>query len=245
MNFRSSFAVLLLVAWPTIGEAQAPRPLPPPPFLQVLPPNTQWVMENSDASPAKSAASSTQSATEAAMTGEVLRRESVKSDKVRRDLFLIAPNVESERWMASGYLLIGDGSPENIIILSDGNPDSPTGWLDALDFRELRWVGEKTLKGWTKHDGREVLLFEGQVPVEAGGLAAVFRSTGAGADAGGLVATQEVKAWVDPETKLPIAYFDGTRTYRYNFQFNAAIPALPDAYRARIEAYIRRSRSLY
>jgi hypothetical protein len=50
---------------------------------------------------------------------------------------------------------------------------------------------------------------------------------------------------VDPESKLPIAYFDGTRTYRYSFQFNATIPALPDAYRARIEAYIRRSRSLY
>jgi hypothetical protein len=245
MNFRSLFAVFLLFAGPTLAQTQTPRPLPPPPFLRVLPPNTQWVMENSDASPAKTAAPSTQNTAEGAMTGEVLRRESVKSDKIRRDIFLIAPNAKSERWMALGYLLIGDGSKENIIILSDGNPDSPTGWLDALDFRELCWVNEKTLKGWTKYDGRDVLLFEAEVPVEAGGLAAILRSAAGGADAGGLVATQEVKAWVDPESKLPIAYFDGTRTYRYSFQFNAAIPALPDAYRARIEAYIRRSRSLY
>ncbi len=238
-------STLLLLAFCASTEAQSSKPFPSPPYLRIIPPNTKWIMDGGDEESAKKAKeTSSEASANSPMGGEVLRRQSVKSERVRNDIFLIAPDIRSERWMASGYLLIGDGGPENIIVLSDGNPDSPTGWLDAMDFRELRWVSEKTLKGWAIYEGREVLLFEGQVPVEAGGLAAIFRSTGAGAD-GGLLALQDVRAWIDPETKLPIAYFDGIRTYRYSFEFGVSVPPLPDAYRTRIEAYIRRSRSLY
>lgn len=225
----------LLIPVTVLAQQPAPTPeLPSPPFLEPIPPGMLWTLERE--------AGAVESTTPA---GTVLRRESVKSETVRRDVFLIAPSVESERWMAGGYLLIGAEDPQNIVIFSE-EVSSRTDWLSKLDFIELDWVSPETLVGWEKPGESAIIVFEAVVPTRADGLASISLQTSApiSSQTSG-VPTHRVRAWIDVENKRPVAYFDGQYTYRYSFHPGKVIPALPEDFRLRLESYLRRKRSFF
>ncbi len=98
--------------------------------------------------------------------------------------------------------------------------------LAQLDDKALSWINPKNQqeKGETIY-GKKCLFFKDQVTVYVGG--------------GNAPETAIYSAWIDPETRLPVALDDGDA--RYKFIFGDAAPTtplvMPPAFQAELDRY--------
>jgi len=185
--------------------------------------NASWTVEveelsDDEAKPKKQPAPGQPPAGEA---NKVRRVQVDRQDKYRRDTVFWTKGGSTEYWWLTGSNMVffqtTSGGPIRII-------RAPLLGMRQMDESIFSWVSLKNYRGQKDLKGKPYDFYE-------------EKQTEEGSD--GSTITQTVRAWVDPETRRPVAWSDGN--YRLNFEFadEGATPPLrvPPAFRQRIDYY--------
>ncbi len=115
---------------------------------------------------------------------------------------------------ANGDILVGDLDLLSLPELATMTPES------------LKWIEPKYSKGETEYNGRKCDFYEREMVFDLGE---------------GYVVRSFYKAWIDPESKRPLALDDGTNTYefRYTDEQPGGPLLMPDFLRAEYNRYMK------
>lgn len=180
--------------------ASTPPPLPPGPLLNKAPDFVQWTIT------IKSAESGGVGKTEkgiaspepsAKPTAEVYQIVTAKTGKIRHEVRVAGTQIMSNVWSINGASV--EINPKTKIAQV-----APGGV--SVDFPGLEWISEKNYTDVKKINGKDTIIFNDKV--------AWMAANGATNEFKGKV---DAVAYIDLETRLPIAMKRGVDTYTYQF----------------------------
>lgn len=167
--------------------------------------------------------------TEAGGEARFLKKVSVtKTGDKKREVFDWSDGVQSETWHVAGYVLYQQPHFEagDVAVLEAEKH------LDQGDFRDLSWIGKASFRGEEKRGGRQCHFYEGE-PV-AGGLGNPHA-----------VPPQVFRAWIDAETRLPVAVERAGVVEEYFFKpGGAAGLTVPPLFTRKLEEFLARKKSI-
>lgn len=227
----TNFVFLGFLVMSGLALAENSTPFPSPPYLTDPGDSAQWTihaMLNSEAT-----------------EGQIQRRlpfavsQSIRrAGASRHDVVEMNSGEKYERWLFMGYELVVDPTTDDLSLRFRA-PENTAEWNNILGLEDLLWVNEATEKSWSKFQNNICLLFEADIPDP------VFKNSSANESNGGSGLVR-VRAWIDPETRLPVAFFDGRHTMIYNFGTSPAAPfTLPTSLQDKLNRYRERQKSLF
>ncbi len=218
------FAVLFLAS-PAGVSAQDASPTPP--FVAALPDTAEWIIKY-PAAP-KQAPLPGQEGTSVPRLVQVVV---TKKDKVRRERSYWTNDSVTERWLVGDFAVFEQLGAQSIHIVRRGSNTAQFMLemfdLGQSDFPELQWIDAKSYVGIEKVEGRNCYLFSARNS---------FRNPVQGnAPQSG----QELKAWVDIATRLPVALLSGDQLRKYTFASAPGEPfVMPDRFQQALDRYLK------
>ena len=193
-------------------------PLPPGPLLKRAPDFSQWGITYD--SPADKAAGhgSAPGKSEAAKPKALKEVQVTKSGSVRRVVTVEPDGSRSEVWCKDSVQALVRPEWKYPVLADNGNKDNPNNsWIldfSKTDFPGCEWVSAGTYKGIQKLNGRECIVFQGQM-VAATEDAPAHPASSEDKNSG---APQfAVSAYIDIETRFPVRVLSGGEIANYKF----------------------------
>lgn len=206
MNKRSLVVSLFVLATRAAAMAAGDVPPPSPPYVLAIPAQSQWVMRitpPAGQAPAAEASGKGKLAPEpqvVAITklGDTLRAIIVYTDKSRREF-----------WQVPGSTILQDGGTTRVLYNTGGYPPYP--YAPGHDFFGCEWIKPENFRDVVKRDGVSCYHYE----VEAAAPPVPTDVLRAHPELAKLKLHRE--AWINAETRLPVAVTGETGTIEYTF----------------------------
>jgi len=211
---------------------------PKPPFVAIPPEGSKWTIDYLGADEAKAAQKNTGTQAPAGpdQKATIVRVVVDKWKDKRREVTVWSTGEKVEKWILPNAAIFQQRGTDAIYIFpltGAGRGASLAAIsLGETDFAEFEWITKDAFKGVVKVDDRECYLYEGVLPTIPSG-----NSPGSQAFDGG--SKQPVlKAWVDVNTRLPVAILSGQVLRKYSFEGSAG-PAqeLPVAFAQQLSKF--------
>ena len=147
----------------------------------------------------------------------LIKVEGASDGKIRQETRTWSDGAVTEAWALPGITLFQNPTllPEDIQIYEAGSGfEAGDGILNS--FTELAWISEENYQKRATYKGRPVDHY-----------AASSRTGEREQAAGGSSRSAEMQAWIDPQTRLPVALLRGTELREYTFTANASATLTP------------------
>lgn len=211
---------------------------PKPPFIATPSEGSRWIIDYTGDNKAKA---SEQKADALGMAGPdqkttVVRVEVDKWKGKRRELTVWSTGERVEKWVLPEAAIFQQRGTDAIYIfpLRGAGRGAALSAVSAgeTDFAEFEWITKDAFKETVEVEGRKCYLFEGARSPVSGG------NNPASQGAESVSKQPALKAWVDVNTKLPVAILIGGVLRKYSFEDSAG-PAkeLPAAFSQQLSKY--------
>ena len=179
----------LVLVLPLYAFAQQTTPAPPPdkPIVK-LPDKFSWTRTPEQNQTSKPSGLS------------ILTIEVAKSGDLRKTVTAYSDGTSASEWFTKNVFLTEVNGRVRIFDVDPVFPQTPI----PTDLSELAWVGEESYQKEDKIDQKAAWYFEKKDTIPLN-------------DGTDQTSTTLVKAWIDPTTRLPLAFHDGTVLWRYQF----------------------------
>lgn len=130
----------------------------------------------------------------------ILTVEVTKSEGIRRTATKYSNGTSETEWFTKNIFLTDAGGRLRVYDIDPVFPATPA----PTDVSELAWVDKGNYQKTEMFDQKPAWLFEKKeiIPLVAGSDESIAKI---------------LKAWIDPKTGRPLAFYDGTLLWRYQF----------------------------
>jgi hypothetical protein len=251
------------------AQANSPDAPPQPPFLKRAPEKCQWQISTKASGNALGSkeVGAGRSASPPKLTTVV------KNGKVVFETRTLENGSALQFWRMGGIALMSFSGRPWMMVQGGGNSFEDTDFIES-DFAGFGWISEANFAGRQKVSGRPCLLFKDRVvtvnseqvrllkaaaeAAEAQAEFARMEASRAGKSAADVLPAPtpfreddykvEVTAYIDEETRLPIALVymspEGAMTRTYSFQPLSQAPQMPAEVQKMLQAYKQRQKML-
>lgn len=225
----SKIHLLLLILFPMAAWTQDAPPAPPTaPFVVNAPTYACWVV----AYKAKAALAQKTNEASAALAGaprELKKLTVIKAGATRQIISSWSDGTTTERWIIPGFQLVErPGQKDIYMYTSSGLSHSSSSLEDysGSDFPEFSWLAESNYSRVESFSKTKCWAFQGDAvsSISSKMLPMLIQLKNSSAVSKGASATPPKpapaifkKAWIDIDTKLPVALDDGTRIQVFTF----------------------------
>jgi hypothetical protein len=223
-NTMSNLAVCLTLVLLAVSASAQTSDVKPPqdPPISKLPAKIQWI-KSAEPAPSKSDSASKQLG--------LLTMTTIKSDGLRKTTSVFANGEQVDVWFENNMFLIDRPEAQaRKYKVFDVDPEFPSIPIPS-DLSELKWIRVSNYVKAVDYEKRKAWFFESSetLPVNAEANPADPPPV-----------PVKLQAWVDPETQLPMAFHDGTKTWRYKFSPYEGTLTLPPALLAEVRSFRER-----
>lgn len=168
---------------------------------------------------------------------EIRSVEVVRTSSVQRIIVQMSDRSSNEIWVGNGMIYQDRG---NFVSSVPVDPMAPGIWNLGREFFGTQWVTGAKFKGRVNYQGRACNYYE-NLPVPSSDAAG---ETASSEDTAG--PNEPDKAWIDAETRLPVAVVNAQGSFVYRFlpapESDLSLPIRFSTYRQKLEAEARRNR---
>ncbi len=215
------------------------HPAPAPPFVRNAPSHAAWTIEHQKPGAAKTPSPSAKAF--------LKKTEVVKFGPTRREIDEWSDGARVERWFYQGcHVFEQRGAQDVYVVNSSADAFQRLTYPDYSqnDFPEFEWLSVETYVGDKPLHGTSAQLFQKPLAAISGPVAAQIQAA-TGADIP-KIATPEarlLKVWIDPQSRLPLAVENRSKTKVYTFRdAPSSEPPLPARFLGALQNY-RNSRA--